>query len=34
VEELTQVQHALRSELERLAALVEERFPARRKDSA
>ncbi|MGY6026513.1 AfsR/SARP family transcriptional regulator [Streptomyces spinosirectus] len=34
VEELTQVQHALRSEMERLAALVEERFPARRKDSA
>lgn len=34
VEELTQLQHALRSEVERLAALVEERFPARRKDSA
>ncbi|MFJ7073659.1 BTAD domain-containing putative transcriptional regulator [Streptomyces sp. NPDC098781] len=34
VEELTQVQHALRSEMERLAALVEERSLTRRKDSA
>ncbi|MFE5812801.1 BTAD domain-containing putative transcriptional regulator [Streptomyces sp. NPDC056479] len=34
VEELTQAQHALHSEMERLTALVAERFPARRKDSA
>ncbi|TQK44246.1 DNA-binding SARP family transcriptional activator [Streptomyces sp. SLBN-118] len=34
VEQLTSEQHTLRSELDRLMALVEERFPARRRDSA
>ncbi|MFE9098236.1 BTAD domain-containing putative transcriptional regulator [Streptomyces sp. NPDC007264] len=34
VEELMSQQHALRLELERLMALVEERVPARRRDSA
>ncbi|MET9145571.1 BTAD domain-containing putative transcriptional regulator [Streptomyces sp. NPDC004042] len=34
VEELTSQQHALRSELQRLTALLEERVPARRRDSA